>query len=95
MEWTVPSWQAAFAWLWLMGWSAYGVEACATFAPEYKDTAHDTSLALRTAAIFSLAVYILLPLGLGGVLHAGGDRRESLCVLRAASSTSSSAARPT
>jgi len=68
MEWTVPSWSAAFAWLWLMGWSAYGVEACATFAPEYKDTAHDTSLALRSSAIFSLAVYILLPLGLGGML---------------------------
>jgi amino acid transporter len=68
LTWTVPSWQAAFAWLWLMGWSAYGVETCATFAPEYKDTAHDTSLALRSSAIFSLAVYMLLPLGLGGVL---------------------------
>ena len=68
MTWSVPSWPAAFAWLWLMGWSAYGVEACATFAPEYKDTARDTSLALRSAAIFSLGVYILLPLGLGGML---------------------------
>jgi amino acid transporter len=68
MEWTVPSWQAAFAWLWLMGWSAYGVETCATFAPEYKDTVRDTSLALRSSALFSLAVYILLPLGIGGVL---------------------------
>jgi amino acid transporter len=68
MQWTVPSWQAAFAWLWLMGWSAYGVEACATFAPEYKDTVRDTSLALRSAAVFSLAVYVLLPLGLGGMM---------------------------
>jgi amino acid transporter len=68
MEWSVPSWQAAFAWLWLMGWSAYGVETCATFAPEYKDTVRDTSLALRSSAVFSLAVYILLPLGIGGVL---------------------------
>ena len=68
MTWTVPSWAAAFARLWLMGWSAYGVEACATFAPEYKDTVRDTSLALRSSAIFSLGVYLLLPLGLGGVL---------------------------
>ena len=68
MTWTVPSWAAAFAWLWLMGWSTYGVEACATFAPEYKDTVRDTSLALRSSAIFSLGVYLLLPLGLGGVL---------------------------
>jgi amino acid transporter len=68
LTWDVPNWQTAFAWLWLMGWSAYGVETCATFAPEYKDTVRDTTLALRSAAIFSLAVYTLLPLGLGGVL---------------------------
>jgi len=42
------------------------VDACATFAPEYKDTVRDTKLALRSAALFSLAVYILLPLGLVG-----------------------------
>jgi amino acid transporter len=51
-----------------MAWSAYGVETAATFAPEYKDTVNDTSLALRTSALFSLAVYALLPLGLGGVM---------------------------
>jgi amino acid transporter len=68
LTWSVPDWQTAFAWLWLMGWSAYGVETCATFAPEYKDTVRDTALALRSAAVFSLAVYTLLPLGLGGVM---------------------------
>jgi len=68
MTWSIPDWQTAIAWLWIMGWSAYGVEACATFAPEYKDTVRDTTLALRSAAVFSLAVYTLLPLGLGGVL---------------------------
>ena len=61
-------WKVALVWLFVMGWSAYGVEACATFAPEYKDTANDTSLALRSSALFSLAVYTLLPLGVGGVL---------------------------
>jgi amino acid transporter len=44
------------------------VETCAVFAPEYKDTVNDTNLALRSSALFSLAVYALLPLGLGGVL---------------------------
>jgi amino acid transporter len=68
MEWSVANWQTAIAWLWLMGWSAYGVETCATFAPEYKDTVHDTALALRSSALFSLGVYALLPLGIGGVL---------------------------
>ncbi len=49
-----------------MCWSAWGVDVCATFAPEYKDTARDTKLALRSAALFSLVVYILLPIGFVG-----------------------------
>jgi amino acid transporter len=61
-------WKLAIVYLYVMGWSAYGVETCATFAPEYKDTARDTSLALRSAAIFSLAVYTLLPLGITGAI---------------------------
>jgi amino acid transporter len=60
--------KTALVWLFVMGWSAYGVESCAAFAPEYKDTARDTSLALRTSALFSLFVYAFLPLGIGGVL---------------------------
>ncbi len=59
-------WKTAVVWLYIMGWSAYGVETCATFAPEYKDTVRDTTLALRSAALFSLAVYFLLPMGLTG-----------------------------
>jgi amino acid transporter len=61
-------WKTAFVWLFVMGWSAYGVETCATFAPEYKDTVRDTTLALRSAALFSLAVYFLLPLGVTGAI---------------------------
>ena len=58
----------ALVWLYLMGWSAYGVEACATFAPEYMDTVRDTSRALRYSAVFSLGVYALLPLGVTGAI---------------------------
>ena len=57
-------------WLFLNGWSAYGVEVCASFAPEYKNTKRDTALALRTAATFSLLVFVLFPLGLGGEIGA-------------------------
>jgi len=61
-------WQLALVWIWIMIWSAGGVDTCATFAPEYKDTVRDTRKALLSAAIFSLIVYTLLPLGLvGGV----------------------------
>lgn len=73
MTWAIDDnggWKLAIVYLYIMGWSAYGVEACATFAPEYKDTIRDTTLALRSAALFSLVVYFALPLGLGGVLPA-------------------------
>jgi len=68
MTWEIHDWKTAVVWLYIMGWSAYGVETCAAFAPEYKDTVRDTTLALRSAALFSLAVYILLPLGVGGTV---------------------------
>ena len=58
--------QLALVWLWLMSWSAWGVDTTATFAPEYKDTVRDTKLALRSAALFSLVVYTVLPLGFVG-----------------------------
>jgi amino acid transporter len=46
---------------------------CASFAPEYHDTKRDTARALRSAATVSLLVYVLLPLGLGGVVGTSGD----------------------
>jgi amino acid transporter len=58
--------KVALVWLFVMGWSSYGVETCAAFAPEYKDTVRDTNLALKSAALFSLVVYALLPIGLTG-----------------------------
>jgi amino acid transporter len=65
--------ELSLMWLFLMCWSAYGIEVCASFAPEYHDTKRDTALALRSAATFSLLVYTLLPLGLGGVVGTAGD----------------------
>jgi amino acid transporter len=51
-----------------MCWSAYGIEVVATFAPEFHDTERDTPRALRASALFCVAVYALVPLGLGGTL---------------------------
>lgn len=59
----------AIVYMFILSWSAYGTEACATFAPEYK-TIRDTHMALRSAATFMLLVCLLLPLGLGGVTGA-------------------------
>jgi amino acid transporter len=59
----------ALVYMFILAWSAYGTEACATFAPEYKSI-QDTHRALRSAATFMLLVCLLLPLGLGGVTGA-------------------------
>jgi amino acid transporter len=58
-------------WLYLMCWSSYGFECCATFAPEYIDPARDTARSLRAAAVFCIFVYGLLPLGAVGTF---GDK---------------------
>jgi amino acid transporter len=58
----------ALTWLYFMGWSAYGFESVAAFAPEYHSPETDTPKALRASAAFSVVVYALLPLGLGGTL---------------------------
>jgi amino acid transporter len=60
----------ALVYMFILGWSAYGTEACATFAPEYHDTRRDTHRALRSASMFMLLVCVLVPLGLGGVTGA-------------------------
>jgi len=62
----------AMVYLFLFGWSAYAAEVCATFAPEYHDTRRDTTMALRSAAMFTLLVFLLFPLGIGGVSGAPG-----------------------
>src|SRR3954451_4352647 len=62
-------------WLYAMCWSSYGMECCATFAPEYHDTARDTPKALRISAIFGVMVYCLLPLGAVGTF---GDQNLTL-----------------
>jgi amino acid transporter len=70
MTWALHGWggfKLAMVYLFLFGWSAYAAEVCATFAPEYHDTRRDTTIALRSAGIFTLLVFLLFPLGIGGV----------------------------
>jgi amino acid transporter len=63
MTWALHGWggfKLAMVYLFLFGWSAYAAEVCATFAPEYHDTRRDTTIALRSAGIFTLLVFLLL-----------------------------------
>lgn len=60
-------WRVAIAWLFVMSWSVFGIEATASFVPEFKDTVRDTRLALRFSALLVLAIYVLVPLGVSGL----------------------------
>ena len=68
-------WRLIITWLYLMCWSSYGFECCAAFAPEYIDPERDTAKALRAAALFSILVYGLLPIGAAGVI---GDKNVTI-----------------
>jgi amino acid transporter len=55
-------------WMYILGWSTYGPEAGATFAPEYKDTANDTRKALASVGALNVALAILLPVVVLGTI---------------------------
>ena len=64
--------QTWIAWMFVLAWSVYGVEAVSSFTPEFKRPVSDTRRALRVAGIFVIFVYILVPLGVGGL----ADRQD-------------------
>ena len=58
-------------WLYIIGWSSYGPEAPATFAPEFKDTKNDTRKALASVGGLNVGLAALLPIAVIGTV--GGD----------------------
>jgi amino acid transporter len=54
--------------MFVLAWSVYGIEAVASFVPEFRDTVRDSRIALRLAGVFVIAVYILVPFGVGGMV---------------------------
>jgi amino acid transporter len=55
-------------WLYILGWSTYGPEAGATFAPEYKDTVNDTRKALASVGALNVVLSIMLPIVVLGTI---------------------------
>jgi amino acid transporter len=58
-------------WLYIIGWSTYGPEAAATFAPEYKDTKNDTRKALAVTGGINVLLAVLLPIAVIGTIGVG------------------------
>lgn len=55
------------AWLYLVGWTAYGTEMCAAFMPEYR-TRSDSTKALFSSGAYTTTMFALVPLGIGGLV---------------------------
>lgn len=68
------TWEVNGGWMtivvvyYVTSWVTYGTEICASFAPEYKDTTHDTSKALLTSSAFMLALFTFVPMGVVGTI---------------------------
>ncbi|WP_206302045.1 APC family permease [Streptomyces sp. AcE210] len=60
------SWMTLIVWFYVTAWTTYGTEICASFAPEYRDTARDTAKALRLTSLISLGVFFVVPLATVG-----------------------------
>jgi amino acid transporter len=59
-------------WLYIIGWSTYGPEAAATFAPEFKNTKDDTRKALAVTGGINVLLAVLLPIAVIGTIGYDG-----------------------
>lgn len=67
----------AVVWFWVIGWSTYGTEAAATFAPEFHDTKDDTRRALVSTGAFLTVLALLLPITIVGVMGTGAILKDT------------------
>ena len=58
-------------WFWVIGWSTYGPEAPATFAPEFVDTKNDTRWAIVSTGVLNSILSLVLPITIVSVLGYG------------------------
>jgi amino acid transporter len=55
-------------WMYIIGWSTYGPEAPATFAPEFIDTKNDTRKAIASTGALNVFLAALLPIAVAGTV---------------------------
>ena len=56
-------------WLFLVCWSSYGTEMCASFAPEYKTT-RDMKLSIISSGFYTVVVFLFVGIGIAGLVDA-------------------------
>jgi amino acid transporter len=60
-------WKLALVWLYIMGWSVYGIECVTTFTPEMRNPTKDVRKAILAALGCALVVYVWLTICAGGM----------------------------
>lgn len=61
-------WKLAIVYMYVMCWTSYGTEIAATFSPEYRDQKRDSTRALASGALLTLAFLVLGPLSTTGAV---------------------------
>ena len=56
----------ALVWMYVMGWTTYGTEICATMAPEFRNTTRDVWRALAASGVLLILFYVFTTLAVGG-----------------------------
>lgn len=62
----VGDWRTLVVVFYATAWAAYGTEICASFAPEYRNTAKDTGRALRYSTMIMIVIFFLVPMSISG-----------------------------
>ncbi|WP_281155363.1 APC family permease [Streptomyces sp. HYC2] len=72
MSWFVKGdWRTVVVVLYVTAWAVYAAEIVASFAPEYKNTASDTSKAMKRISLFMIVLFVVVPTVLAGGLGEG------------------------
>lgn len=66
-DWSWADPRLLLAWLFTINYTVYATEMCSAFTPEYRSI-RDMKTAINTLSIFSLIVFIIVPIGLGGIV---------------------------
>ncbi|EMD5446507.1 APC family permease [Acinetobacter baumannii] len=66
---TLSGFKVLAIWLFLVCWSSYGTEMCASFAPEYKTT-RDMKLSIISSGFYTVLVFLFVGIGISGLVDA-------------------------
>lgn len=64
----IPAWEKILIWSFIVSWTSYGTEVCATFAPEYDNPRRNLVLSLLSSSFLVLVIVVLSAVILPGAI---------------------------